>query len=189
MSARAQAEALQVIERTNAIVTAARASVLSAFTSGQGYSADAHYSLRAWLIHQTRVTKVVAVAHTEWALATSRCRCTSCIPRPETDVPAAVSSPARHAARRRAVMPRTWPARIAAADRRGLLTWPCCAARETHTVITNPGVTLQGSPLQLRYSAWFVIRSLPVCGPGRRSRRWGRCCATGARCPQRSKGR
>ena len=67
MSAQAQAEALQMMERANAIVTAARASVLSAFTAGQGYSADAHYSPRAWLIHHTRVTKVVAVAHTAWA--------------------------------------------------------------------------------------------------------------------------
>jgi hypothetical protein len=56
-----------MMERANAIVTAARASVLSAFTSGQGYSADADYSPRAWLIHKTRVTKVVAVAHTAWA--------------------------------------------------------------------------------------------------------------------------
>jgi hypothetical protein len=67
MSAQAQAEALQMMERANAIVTAARASVLSAFTSGQGYSADADYSPRAWLIHKTRVTKVVALAHTAWA--------------------------------------------------------------------------------------------------------------------------
>jgi len=67
MSAQAQAEALQMMERANAIVTAARASVLSAFTSGQGYSADADYSPRAWLIHKTRVTKVVAVTHTAWA--------------------------------------------------------------------------------------------------------------------------
>jgi len=67
MSAQAQAEALQMMERATAVVTAARASVLSAFTSGQGYSADADYSPRAWLIHKTRVTKVVAVAHTAWA--------------------------------------------------------------------------------------------------------------------------
>ena len=67
MPAQAQAEALQMMERANAIVTAARASVLSAFTSDQGYSADADYSPRAWLIHKTRVTKVVAVAHTAWA--------------------------------------------------------------------------------------------------------------------------
>ena len=49
MSAQAQAEALQMMERASAIVTAARASVLSAFTSGQGYTADADYSPRAWL--------------------------------------------------------------------------------------------------------------------------------------------
>jgi len=67
MSAQAQAECLQMMERANAIVTAARASVLSAFTCGQGYSADADYSPRAWLMHKTRVTKVVAVAHTAWA--------------------------------------------------------------------------------------------------------------------------
>ena len=71
MSAQAQAECLQMMERANAIVTAARASVLSAFTSGQGYSADADYSPRAWLIHKTRVTKVVAVAHTAWAKRTA----------------------------------------------------------------------------------------------------------------------
>jgi Domain of unknown function (DUF222) len=70
MSAQAQAEALQVMERTTAIVTAARASVLSAFTCGQGYSADADYSPRAWLIHKTRVTRAVAVAHTAWAQRT-----------------------------------------------------------------------------------------------------------------------
>jgi hypothetical protein len=67
MSAQAQAECLQMVEQADAIVTAARASVLSAFTSGQGYSADADYSPRAWLIHKTRVTKAVAVAHTAWA--------------------------------------------------------------------------------------------------------------------------
>jgi len=67
LSAQAQAECLQMMERANAIVTAARASVLSAFTAGQGYSADADYSPRAWLMHKTRVTKVVAVAHTAWA--------------------------------------------------------------------------------------------------------------------------
>ena len=59
-----------MMERASAIVTAARASVLSAFTAGQGYSADAAYSPRAWLIHHTRVTKVVAVAHTAWAQRT-----------------------------------------------------------------------------------------------------------------------
>jgi len=59
------------MERASAIVTAARASVLSAFTAGQGYTADAHYSPRAWLIHHTRVTRVVAAAHTAWAQRTA----------------------------------------------------------------------------------------------------------------------
>ena len=102
----------------------------------------------------------------------ARSRCTSCIPRLETDAPAAASSPVSHTARRRAAMPRTWPARIAAAGRWRLLTWPCCATRETHTVITNPS-SLQGSPLRLSYSAWFVIRSLPVRRATRR--RCSRC--------------
>ena len=70
MSAQAQAEALQMLERASAIVTAARASVLSSFTSGQGYAADADYSPRAWLIHKTRITKGAAVAHTAWAQRT-----------------------------------------------------------------------------------------------------------------------
>ena len=62
-----QAECLRVFEQADAILTAARASVLTAFTSGQGYCADADYSPRAWLIRKTRVTKAIAVAHTAWA--------------------------------------------------------------------------------------------------------------------------
>ena len=46
--------------------TAARTSVLAAFTSGQGYCADADYSPRAWLINRTRITKGAAVAYTAW---------------------------------------------------------------------------------------------------------------------------
>ncbi|HEY1322065.1 MAG TPA: DUF222 domain-containing protein [Streptosporangiaceae bacterium] len=67
LPAEIQAECLRGLERTDAISTAARASFLSVFTSGQGYSADADYSPRAWLIHQTRVSKAAAVAHTAWA--------------------------------------------------------------------------------------------------------------------------
>src|SRR5580765_8261395 len=70
LAAETQAECLRGLERTEAVLTAARASVLSAFTSGQGYSADADYSPRAWLMHKTGVTKVVAVAHTAWAKRT-----------------------------------------------------------------------------------------------------------------------
>src|ERR1700751_808475 len=71
MPAQAQAEALQMMERATAIVTAARASALAAFTSGQGYSADADYSPRAWLTRKRRVTKAAAVAHTAWARRTA----------------------------------------------------------------------------------------------------------------------
>ena len=46
--------------------TAARASILAAFTAGQGYSADADYSPRAWLINRTRITKGAAVGYTAW---------------------------------------------------------------------------------------------------------------------------
>jgi len=68
MAAETQAQCLQALERVNAMGTAARASILGAFTSGQGYSADADYSPRAWLINRTRITKGAAVAHTAWVL-------------------------------------------------------------------------------------------------------------------------
>jgi hypothetical protein len=34
---------------------------------GQGYSADADYSARAWLMHRTGMTRGAAAAHTTWA--------------------------------------------------------------------------------------------------------------------------
>src|ERR1700737_972944 len=66
MAAETQAQCLQTLERVNAMGTAARTSILAAFTSGQGYSADADYSPRAWLIHKTQVTKGAAVAYPAW---------------------------------------------------------------------------------------------------------------------------
>src|SRR5580704_1482975 len=66
MAAETQARCLQALEQINSMGTAARASILAAFTSGQGYSADAAYSPRAWLIHQTGITKGAAVAYTAW---------------------------------------------------------------------------------------------------------------------------
>ena len=66
MAAEEQARCLRVLEQVTAVGTAARTSVLSAFTAGQGYSADADYSPRAWLIHKTGVTKATAVAYTAW---------------------------------------------------------------------------------------------------------------------------
>jgi uncharacterized protein DUF222 len=67
LSAETQAECLQGLEQTDAISTAARASFLSAFTVGKGYSADADYSARAWLMHRTGITRGAAASHTAWA--------------------------------------------------------------------------------------------------------------------------
>jgi hypothetical protein len=55
MTAEEQARCLRVLEHVTSAGTAARTSVLGAFGSGQGYSADAEYSPRAWLIHKTGV--------------------------------------------------------------------------------------------------------------------------------------
>jgi len=66
LAAEEQAQCLQVLERVTAMGTAARTSLLGAFTSGHGYSADADYSPRAWLIHKTRVTRGAAVGYTAW---------------------------------------------------------------------------------------------------------------------------
>ena len=66
MAAETQARCLQMLEQATAMGTAARASILAAFTSGQGYSADADYSPKAWLIHKTGITKGAAVAYTAW---------------------------------------------------------------------------------------------------------------------------
>src|SRR6266568_4572423 len=67
MAADTQAQCLQALEQVNSMGTAARASILAAFTSGQGYCADADYSPRAWLIHKTKITKGAAAGHTAWA--------------------------------------------------------------------------------------------------------------------------
>jgi len=67
LAAETQARCLQMLEQASSMGTAARASILTAFTSAQGYSADADYSPRAWLIHKTHITKGAAVAHTAWA--------------------------------------------------------------------------------------------------------------------------
>jgi hypothetical protein len=66
MAAETQAQCLQMLEQAHSMGTAARTSVLAAFTAGQGYAADADYSPRAWLINQTRITRGTAVAYTAW---------------------------------------------------------------------------------------------------------------------------
>jgi hypothetical protein len=70
MAAGGKAECLQTLERLGAIETAARAWILAGFTAEQGYSADADYSPRAWLVHKTRVTKGCAAGHLGWARRT-----------------------------------------------------------------------------------------------------------------------
>src|SRR5579859_4827660 len=70
LAAQAQAECLQAFEQATAISTAARARFLTAFTAGQGYSADADYSPTSWLIHRTKITKGAARAHLTWSRRT-----------------------------------------------------------------------------------------------------------------------
>ena len=62
-----QAQVLRELERDEAVLTAARAWSLAAFTAGQGYCGDADYSPRAWLMHHTGITRGAAAAHTAWA--------------------------------------------------------------------------------------------------------------------------
>jgi Domain of unknown function (DUF222) len=69
-AAQTQAECLQGLEQADAIATAARASFVSAFTTGQGYAADADYSVLSWLIHRTGITRGAAVRHAAWAKRT-----------------------------------------------------------------------------------------------------------------------
>ena len=67
LDAETQAACLRGLEQADAIATAARASFLAAFTAGKGYSADADYSARAWLMHRTGITRGAAASHTAWA--------------------------------------------------------------------------------------------------------------------------
>ncbi|MGD0062379.1 MAG: DUF222 domain-containing protein [Streptosporangiaceae bacterium] len=62
-----QAQCLHDLEQIAAVTTAARASVLGGFTASHGYTEDADYSPRSWLIHKTRITKGTATSHTTWA--------------------------------------------------------------------------------------------------------------------------
>ena len=66
MAAGEQACCLRMLEQTTSVTTAARTSVLGAFTAGQGYAADGAYSARAWLIHQAGITRGAAAGHTAW---------------------------------------------------------------------------------------------------------------------------
>jgi hypothetical protein len=66
LTAAEQAACLHDLEQITAVTAAARASVLGGFTTSRGYTEDADYSPRSWLIHKTRVTKGAAAGHTAW---------------------------------------------------------------------------------------------------------------------------
>ena len=72
LSSEEQADVLRGLERANSVATAARTSVLGAFTAGQGYAADADYSARAWLMHKTGITRGASVLHTSWVRRAAR---------------------------------------------------------------------------------------------------------------------
>src|ERR1700760_3293611 len=71
LPASVQAGILRALEQANAAGVAARAYYLAAFTAGQGYSEDADYSPRAWLIHQTGITRGAAATRMSWVRRTS----------------------------------------------------------------------------------------------------------------------
>jgi hypothetical protein len=62
-----QALILRELERHDAVATAARARCLAAFTAAQRHCGDGDYSPRAWLMHQTGITRGAAAGHTAWA--------------------------------------------------------------------------------------------------------------------------
>jgi hypothetical protein len=67
LPAETQAQVLRELEQDEAVLTAARAWSLAAFTAAQGHCGDGDYSPRAWLMHQTGITRGAAAAHTAWA--------------------------------------------------------------------------------------------------------------------------
>ena len=66
MGSAVQAESLRGLEEANSVATAARISILGAFTAGQGYADDGAHGPRAWLMHQTAITHGAATSHTGW---------------------------------------------------------------------------------------------------------------------------
>ena len=67
LGAAAQAEALVGLERAEARATAARARILSAFSSRGGYQGDGQYGPGAWLRAFTKVTPGAAAGAMGWA--------------------------------------------------------------------------------------------------------------------------
>jgi hypothetical protein len=62
-----QAEALIGLEHAEAQHTAARASILSAFTAQDGFQADGQFGAKAWLRAVTKVTRGAAAGAAGWA--------------------------------------------------------------------------------------------------------------------------
>ena len=63
----AQAEALIALEQAEAQHTAARAKILAAFGTDQGFQADGHDGAKSWLRALTKVTRGAAAGATGWA--------------------------------------------------------------------------------------------------------------------------
>jgi hypothetical protein len=61
-----QAECLRALERAEAVHTAARSRVLSAFAAQEGYQDDGHGSARTWLKWQTHITEGAATGAMAW---------------------------------------------------------------------------------------------------------------------------
>src|SRR3954470_21453380 len=66
MTAAERATCLRGLEKADAAATAARTSMLGAFTAMQDYVDDGDYSPRAWLTQRTQVTRGAAADHTAW---------------------------------------------------------------------------------------------------------------------------
>ena len=66
MTAAERAGCLRELEEADAVATAARTSMLTAFRAGQDFADDGDYSPCSWLVHRTHVTKGTAVDHTGW---------------------------------------------------------------------------------------------------------------------------
>jgi hypothetical protein len=62
-----QAECLLSLERAESRLTAARASILTAFSAQGGYEDDGHGSVRTWLAWQARTTRSAAAVSVGWA--------------------------------------------------------------------------------------------------------------------------
>jgi hypothetical protein len=63
----AQAEALSGLEQADAQHTAARARILAAFSTDQGFQADGHYGAKSWLRALTKITRGAAAGAAAWA--------------------------------------------------------------------------------------------------------------------------